>query len=99
MSNSNIDAHKILKGKNKMEKAKKIVTIIVNGRQNEWAEKEISYAQVVALAFENPHMDDTYLYLIDYSRAEGNKKGSLEAGETIKVKDGMVFNVSETHRS
>ena len=37
-----------------MEKAKKIVTIIVNGRQNEWTEKEISYAQVVALAFEHP---------------------------------------------
>ena len=82
-----------------MDKAKKIVTIIVNGRQNEWTEKEISYAQVVALAFEHPHMEDTYLYLVDYSRAEGNKKGSLEAGDTVKVKDGMVFNVSETHRS
>jgi hypothetical protein len=44
-------------------------------------------------------MEDTYLYLVDYSRAEGNKKGSLEAGDTVKVKDGMVFNVSETHRS
>lgn len=33
-----------------MENAKKTVTIIVNGRQYEWAEKVISYAQVVALA-------------------------------------------------
>ena len=82
-----------------MEEAKKTVTIIVNGRQKDWSEKKISYTQVVTLAFEHPHTEDTYLYIIDYSRAEGNKKGSMEFGDTLKVKDGMVFNVSETHRS
>lgn len=35
-----------------------------------------------------------------YRRGEGNKpEGSLVQGETVKIKDGMIFNVTATDKS
>ncbi len=78
----------------------KAYSIIVNGRQKVVTEKELSFAQVVALAFENPHNDDpNWYYAVTYTRAEGNKQGSMKPGDVVKVKDGTIFNVTETNRS
>jgi len=76
------------------------VTIIVNGRQKTYAEKEISFEQVVELAFPNHHTEPEFEYTVTYSKGHDDKKeGTLTAGHSVKVKDGMIFNVTETNKS
>lgn len=80
------------------ENESKVFNIIVNGRQKTWSEKEISYDQAVGLAF--PPADANTIFTVMYHRAEGNKPaGTLVQGDTTKVKEGMVFDVTSTSRS
>ena len=80
----------------------KTVTIIVNARPKIVPKNaELTYEQVVALAFENPPTGDGVDFIIHYTRGEGNKpSGTLvKGGEPVKVKDGMEFDVTPTNRS
>jgi len=75
-------------------------TIIVNGRQKVVMAKELSFAQIVALAFDNPPTGPNIVFTVTYRRGEGNKpEGTLVDGETVKIKDGMIFNVTATDKS
>ena len=76
-------------------------TIIVDGTQHPWSEKEISYEQVVKLAYDNnPPTGENVLITVGYHRGHGDKpEGDLEPGQSVKVKDGMVFDVTATDRS
>lgn len=79
---------------------KKTDAIVVNGRRREWNEDRISFEQVVALAYPNPPKGSNIEYTISYRRAHGNKpEGTLKAGESVKVKDGMIFDVTATDLS
>jgi hypothetical protein len=79
---------------------KKSDTIVVNGRPHPWGEKEISFEQVVALAYPNPPQGGNIEYTVSYRRAQGNKPdGTLKAGESVKVKVGMIFDVTATDLS
>lgn len=79
----------------------KDVTIIVNGRERTWPKgTEISFEQVVELAFPNQPPNPDFSYTVAYSKGDDKKpQGSLVAGESVKVKKGMVFNVTQTNRS
>jgi hypothetical protein len=78
----------------------KDITIIVNGRQKVVTEKELTFAQIVALAFDTPPTGANLVFTVTYRRGEGNKpEGTLVAGESVKVKDGMIFNVTATDKS
>lgn len=82
------------------EKGTKTFEIIVNGRPKEVTEKEMSFEEVVTLAFSNQPFGPNTLFTITYRRGEGNKpEGSLVAGQTVKVKEGMIFNVTATDKS
>ena len=75
-------------------------TIIVNGRSKTVTAKELSFAEIVALAFENPPTGPNIVFTITYRRGEGNKpEGTLVDGEVVKIKDGMIFNVTATDKS
>lgn len=75
-------------------------TIIVNGREKIVTEKELSFAEVVALAFDNPPQGPNIVITITYRRGEGNKpEGILVEGEIVKIKEGMIFNVTATDKS
>jgi hypothetical protein len=77
----------------------KPLTIIVNAREKIVTEKELTFAQVVALA-DNLPTGPNVIYTVTYRRGEGNKpEGTLADGESVKVKDGMVFNVTATDKS
>lgn len=77
----------------------KTFTIIVNGREKTVTGKEISFDAVVRLAYPPPH-DPNMMFTVTYRRGEGNKpEGTLVEGELVKVKEGMVFNVSATNKS
>lgn len=75
-------------------------TIIVNGRQKVVTAKELSFTEIVALAFDNPPTGQNIFFTVTYRKGEGNKpEGSLVTGETVKIKDGMIFNVTATDKS
>jgi len=78
---------------------KKDVIIIVNGREKTVAKEEISFSEVVALAFDTPQ-NETVIFTVTYRRGHGNKpEGSMVSGESVRVKEGMIFNVSATNKS
>ena len=78
----------------------KEVIIIVNGREKQWSEKEISFEQVVKLAFDNYVDNGTTMYTVTYKRGQGEKpEGSMVKGDAVKVKDKMIFNVTATDKS
>lgn len=75
-------------------------TIIVNGRQKVVTAKEMSFTEIVALAFDSPPTGPNVVFTVTYRRGEGNKpEGSLVEGENVKIKDGMIFNVTATDKS
>jgi hypothetical protein len=84
-----------------MHKNEHTVTIIVNGRSKEVPKhEEITYEQVIRLAYDNPPSGDGVQFTVQYSRGHGNKpSGTLVEGQSVKVKDGMIFDVTATNRS
>jgi len=83
-----------------MKEDKKLVTIIVEGTPHEWPKDEITYAEVVSLEVPNFSQHPEITYKVTYTRGHGNKpEGILSSGASVKVKEGMVFNVSETGQS
>lgn len=81
-------------------KHEKPVTIIVNTLPKSWDEKEISYKQVIILAYGSYSEDPKVSYTVEYFKGDKEKpEGSLTKGKSVKVKEGMVFNVTKTDQS
>jgi hypothetical protein len=78
----------------------KVITIIVNAEQKTVLSRDVSYAEVVALAYPTPPSPDT-TFTVTYRNAEGpNREGSLVNGQSVKVKEeGTIFNVRATSKS
>lgn len=76
------------------------VVIIVNTREKKWDKKDISYEEVVKLAFGSYSSDLRIVYTVKYSRGpEHHREGSLVKGHSVKVKWGMIFDVTQTDQS
>lgn len=74
--------------------------IIVNGRQKVVTKKELSYEEIIHIAFDNdPPTGPNVVIVVAYSKGEEGKQGTLLPGEKVKIKDGMVFNVTPTDKS
>jgi hypothetical protein len=73
--------------------------VILNGRQVTVDTPELTFGQVVELS--GLPTGPTIVFTITYRKGEDKKpKGSMvEGGEAVKVKDGMIFNVTFTDRS
>jgi hypothetical protein len=84
-----------------MADEKKTVTIIVEGTPHEWPKDElITYAQVVALEVPDFAQHPEITYSVKYKNGHGNKpEGTLSPGGSVKVKEGMIFSVSQTGQS
>ncbi|MGD0581238.1 MAG: multiubiquitin domain-containing protein [Bryobacteraceae bacterium] len=75
-------------------------TIIVNGRKKVVPTKELSFDQLVALAFNPVPTGPTVMFTITYRKGPPkNPEGTLTQGAIVKIKDGMIFDVFETNRS
>lgn len=82
------------------ESVKKKVTIIVNASQFNVEKDDISYNEVVTLAFPDFPAHPERSYSVTYERGQGNKpSGILSPGGNVKVKDGMIFYVKHTGQS
>jgi hypothetical protein len=79
----------------------KTVTIFVEGKPHQWPKNaDIFYEDVVR--FEVPDYDQhpEITYSVKYKKGHGDKpEGTLSRGGSVKVKDGMIFSVSETGQS
>jgi hypothetical protein len=77
------------------------VTIIVNGQAKTVPKNaDPTYDEVVNLAFPDAPTGETIQYTVQYTRGHGNKPaGTLVEDQSVKIKDGMEFDVTPTNRS
>lgn len=74
--------------------------IIVNGQKKEVTTRNVTFDQIVKLAFPNPPAGANILYTVSYEDGpRENPQGSLKEGQSAKVKNGMIFNVTATDKS
>ncbi|HNB54026.1 MAG TPA: multiubiquitin domain-containing protein, partial [Anaerolineales bacterium] len=78
----------------------KEITIIVNGQKKVVKAKELSFAEVVALAFSPVPTGPDVMFTITFQKGPHPKaEGHLYEGATVKIKNGMIFNVTSTNKS
>ena len=78
----------------------KVYHIIVNGQKKAVTAKTVSYEEIVKLAFPNPITGPNIIYTVGYEDGpHQNPSGSLMPGGKVKVKDGMIFDVTPTDKS
>ena len=75
--------------------------IIVEGTPHEWPTgDEITYAEVVTLEVPDYSQHPEITYSVKYKNGPRNKpEGVLSPGASVKVREGMIFSVSETGQS
>lgn len=76
------------------------VHIIVNGRKRVVTSNELTFDEVVLLAY-NPVPSGPYIMLtVTYRDGAGRPpEGRLLPGQKVKIQDGTVFNVTVTDKS
>ena len=78
----------------------KVYHIIVNGQQKTVTTKTVSYEGIIKLAFPDPITGPNIIYTVGYEDGpHHNPSGSLMTGGKVKVKDGMIFDVTPTDKS
>lgn len=87
-------------GKNDAPGQNKDLNIMVNGRSKEFNGREITFKQVVELAFGAVSSNPNTVYTVTYKKSEGNKsEGSMYIDDVVKVKEGTIFNATQTDKS
>jgi hypothetical protein len=80
--------------------SQKEYSIVVNAREAVVDKRRLSYVEVVALAFNPVPVGPDVIFTITYRKGpRSNPKGTLPEGESVFVKNGMIFVVTQTNRS
>jgi Multiubiquitin len=75
------------------------IEIIVNARPRVVTGSEVTYEQIVQMAFPGAH-DPNAFFSITYRKAAASPpEGELGAGGIVKIKKGTIFNVTKTDKS
>lgn len=75
-------------------------TIIVNAREKTVTERELTFDQIIALAFDSIPTGENIVFTVAYRKSDHHKaEGTLVQGETVKIKNGTIFNVTATDKS
>lgn len=75
-------------------------TIIVNTEDQKVIDSEVTFNQIVLLAYPVPSTNPNIVYTILYKKVDHSKhEGQMDIDETIKIKDGSTFTVTETDKS
>lgn len=72
--------------------------VIVNGEQKETNHDHLTFHQVCELGFPNGPFGDNVTYTVSFTYPDGTE-GTMVKGESVKVKNGMIFNVGNTDKS
>jgi hypothetical protein len=76
------------------------VFLVVNGREKPWGEREITFEQLVILAFGNIANNPNTVFTVTYKNGpEKNREGSMVKGDKVFIKNKMIFNVTATDKS
>lgn len=76
------------------------MTIFVNTKPHEVEKNDtISFEELVLIAFPGTPASEITGFSVMYQRGPGNQGGTLVAGKSVKIKDGMRFDVTATNRS
>jgi Multiubiquitin len=74
--------------------------IVVNGKEKHWAKEQIDYDELVKLSGEPlPPGPDPGFTITYFDGPREKPEGSVTPRHSVKVKAGMVFNVTPTNRS
>jgi len=74
--------------------------IIINGRTKVVKLKELSFFNIVKIAFGEIISDGRKIYTMTFKKGHDCRpEGSLVEGDVIKIKKGVIFNVSATDKS
>lgn len=74
--------------------------IYIDSREKVWSKKNITFEEVIILKNGSISSDPNMSYSITFKKGDNEKpEGIMVAGDEIKVKNEMKFNVSETNRS
>lgn len=78
----------------------KLIRVVVNGRPREVKPGEISFEQLILLAFPTPPSGPQVSFTVSYRKGPASRpEGSLLPGQSVHVIEGMTFNVSATDKS
>jgi hypothetical protein len=83
----------------KDDKDPQTVNIYVNTKPHTVPKGDISFETVTTLAFPTTPSGGNVGYTVTWQRGHGSKDGTLVAGQSVAVKDGMIFDVTSTHLS
>ena len=78
----------------------KTFSITVNGRQRQVERDELSFDDLVDLAFGDSAKGPQIVFTITFREAAGRiPEGELDEGQRLKVRDGTIINVTRTDQS
>ena len=75
------------------------IEIVMNGTKMKLTKARYTYEQLYQIAFPGQLPPQGSDKPITYSGSHGHEEGSLRPGESIQIRNGMVFNVVPTHKS
>ncbi len=75
-------------------------TIVINGRRRTVSGARVSFEELVALAFATPPIGNDVQFTVQSARGPADRpSGTLVEGQSVKVREGMEFDVTSTNRS
>ncbi|MCW3116850.1 MAG: hypothetical protein JWM28_932 [Chitinophagaceae bacterium] len=78
----------------------KVVTIIINGTPFKWDKKEISFREVIEKAYGTYIDSPTMVYTAGYEDGpKKNPEGEMKKGQSVFVKNKMIFHATCTDKS
>jgi len=79
----------------------KMVTIYLNGRAKSLPKNhEITFSEAIQLAYDTPPSGDGVQFTVQFTRGNSDRPtGTLLEGQSVKIKEGMEFDVTSTNRS
>jgi hypothetical protein len=82
------------------ETEKGLFHIIVNARQKEVRQEVLSFDDIAKIAFPTPDGISNPIFTVSFKNADQKpSEGTLVAGESVKIKNGTIFNVTRTGQS
>lgn len=82
------------------ESKEKEIIIIVDGEPKKWNKEQITFVEVIILAFGQYIDKPTMVYTVAYEDGpKQNPEGSMVKGSVVYVKNKMIFHATATDRS
>lgn len=76
------------------------ITIVVNARKKTVHTRKLTFEQLVALAFDPVPTGPNWEFTVTYRNGpHSHPQGTLLSGQSVRIHEGMIFNVTATDKS